>query len=173
MTKTWVISIGARRAYTQPTDMPPIIAKPAPIFHKYTAQSAFLPLLAHMDLSTHASPSCLLMAHTTIPPAFEVDPAQQRSGGQPHVTQLASGSISEDDRGKKIAPKVVGGRCQIKKPEGEAGRPGRGGYTLKQAVEARWDSAKFEQFQVRRSGTLSNKTHHQPRLLLRTSPTIS
>ena len=156
---------------TQPTDMPPTIAKPAPISHR-TTQPAVPSLLAHIDLITHASPSCLLMAHTALPPASEVDRAQQRSFGQSYVTQLASDSTGEGEPSKKIV-QVVGNRCRIKKPEGEAGRPGRGGYTLKQAVGVRWDAAKFERIQVGRSGMLSNKTHHEPRLLLRTSPTIS
>lgn len=137
-----------------PTSGIPIPTQSAPIFFKHPYKSTSPNLIIHTELSCYLRPSCALTIHTTLPLSSGPIRNQRNATNQPRPYNPASraankGPSTEQGTARKASPSEdPPDQKKIMKPQGEAGRPGRAGYTLTQAVASKWDEIMFAKIQV-------------------------
>jgi hypothetical protein len=118
-------------------------------------QPSVLPLLVHTDLAHYSHPTCPLIIHTGLLSSVRPIRMRREKNRRRSPYNAVSTSSSESARGGPLPQQVretiaedTAGQQAISKPPGEAGRPGRGGYTLEKAVAPTWDKRVFERIQV-------------------------
>lgn len=153
--------------------------KPLPLLTYHTEM--FCPTSSHLSISPHEE-----MAFSTLTlrgrPRVSRDFATMSSRSITHMRSRSptpkvskSVSFSAEQIPQKNDPEnmstysslssMQSGELKIPKPEGEAGRPGRGGYNLETALH--WDASRFKKFKVRsnimllrRSSSYSSHQEH-------------